>query len=161
MATPRPRSKPLVVNVKIDGLRETLRAFRDLPKEASAELRDEAGKIAGDMAGWISSAARADSRQSALVADTVKVRRDRVPVVELGGTTRVGTGTGRQKARAYQILFGANFGSRSFPQFRQWAGKGNDYFVFRQIEAHEREIEERYLDAADRILTHWSSSTDV
>lgn len=156
---PRPRSRPLVVDVKIDGLRETLRAFRELPKEASVEMRDEAGKIAQDMAGWISSAASADSRQSALLAGTVKVRRDRVPVVEIGGTAKVGTGTGRSKGRAYQILFGANFGSRSFPQFRQWAGKGNDYFVFKNIEAHEREIENRYLDAADRVIAKWSSST--
>lgn len=161
MTRPTGRRAPLVVNVNIDGLRETLRAFRELPKDASAELRDEAGKIAADMAGWISSAARADSRQSALVADTVKVRRDRVPVVEIGGTARVGTGTGRQKARAYQILFGANFGSRSFPQFRQWAGKGRDYFVFSQIEAHENEIEARYLDAADRVITRWSTSSEL
>lgn len=159
--TGRSRKAPLVVNVKIDGLRETLAAFRALPKDASAEMRDEAGKIAADMAGWISSAARSDSRQSALVADTVKVRRDRVPVVEIGGTAKVGTGTGRNKARAYQILFGANFGSRSFRQFRGWAGKGNDYFVFTNIEAHEHEIETRYLDAADRVIAKWSTSTST
>lgn len=156
--TPSKRRAPLVVNVKIDGLRETLRAFRDLPKDASDELRDEAGKIAADMAGWISHAATADSRQSALVAGTVKVRRDRVPVVEIGGAARVGTGSGKQKGRAYQILFGANFGARSFPQFRSWAGVGQDYFVFTQIEAHEREIEDRYLDAADRIIAKWSTN---
>lgn len=157
---PKPRARPLVVNVKIDGLRETLRAFRELPKDASEELRVEAGKIATDMAGWISSAAVADSRQSALLAGTVKVRRDRVPVVEIGGSAKVGTGTGRNKGRAYQILFGANFGARSFPQFRSWAGKGKDYFVFANIEAHEREIEDRYLDATDRIIAKWSTSTD-
>lgn len=156
MATGR---RPLIINVEIEGLQATLRAFRELPKNASDELRDEAGEIAASMAGWIRDAANADSRQSALVANTVKVLRDRVPVVSIGGASRVGTGTGRKKGKAYEILFGANFGSRTYRQFRPWAGKGNDYFVFTQIEAHEREIESRYLDAADRVITKWSTST--
>jgi hypothetical protein len=152
------RRRPLVINVKIDGLRPLLRAFRDLPKEASDELRDEAGRIAQDMADWIAAGARGESKQAALVAGTTKVRRDRVPVVEIGGASKVGTGSGRP-GKAYEILFGANFGARSFPQFRSWAGRGNDYFVFSQIEAHEREIENRYLDAADRVIQAWSTST--
>lgn len=158
-SAPRRTSRPLIINVHIEGLRETIKAFRDLPKEASDELRDEAGKIAGDMAEWIASAARADSRQAALVAGTTKVLRDRVPAVSIGGSAKVGTGSGRRKGKAYQILFGANFGARTFPQFRAWAGKGNDYFVFKNIEAHEREIENRYLDAADRVIFKWSTST--
>jgi hypothetical protein len=158
-AAPRRTSRPLVINVTIEGLRPLLRAFRDLPADASAELRDEAGKIAADMVGWISSAARGDSRQAALVAGTAKVLRDRVPAVSIGGASKVGTGTGRNRGRAYQILFGANFGARTYPQFRSWAGKGNDYFIFRNIEAHEREIENRYLDAADRVISKWSQNT--
>lgn len=150
--------KPLVINVTIENLRATLRAFNELPKDASNELRDEAGKIAGKMAGWIESGARESSRQAALVAGTVKVRRDRVPVVEIGGAKKVGTGSGRRKGKAFEILFGANFGARTYRQFRPWAGKGNDFFVFKQIEAHEREIENDYLDAADRVLAKWSTS---
>lgn len=157
-AAPRRTSRPLVINVRIEGLQATLRAFRDLPADASAEMRDEAGKIAADMAEWIAAAARDDSKQSALVADTVKVLRDRVPVVSIGGSSKVGTGSGRRKGRAYEILFGANFGSRTHPQFRPWAGRGNDYFVFSQIEGHEREIEDRYLDAADRVIAKWSAA---
>lgn len=158
MTAPR-RGRSLIINVRIEGLQATLRAFRELPKDASNELRDEAGKIAQDMAGWIHDAAVSDSRQSALVADTVKVNRDRVPSVSIGGASRVGTGTGRKKGKAYEVLFGANFGARTYPQFRPWAGKGNDYFVFTQIEAHEREVENRYLDAADRVIARWSTST--
>lgn len=154
--------RALVINVQIDGLRETLRAFNKLPKEASEELRLAAMRIADDMAGWVGAGARAESRTAARVAGTIKVRRDRVPVIEIGGASVVGTGSGRRKGKAFQLLFGANFGSRgAYPQFRAWAGKGNDFFVFKQIEGHQREIESRYLDAADRIVTAWSTSEGV
>jgi hypothetical protein len=158
-AAPRRTSRPLIINVQIVGLPATLRAFRELPADASAEIRDEAGKIAGSMVGWVAAGARAESRTAARVAGTAKVLRDRVPAMSIGGASKVGTGTGRRKGKAYQLLFGANFGARTFPQFRAWAGRGNDYFVFTQIEAHEREIEDRYLDAADRVIRKWSTST--
>jgi hypothetical protein len=149
--------KALVINVKIDGLRETMRAFRGLPKDASAELRDAAGEIADDMVGWIRNAAENDSAQSALMAGTVKVVRDRVPAITVGGSTRVG----RNRAPAYKILFGANFGSRSMRQFRPWAGQGQDYFIFSNIEGHAKEIEARWLDAADKIIDRWVHSEGV
>lgn len=149
--------RQLTVNIEISGLRETLRAFRDLPKDAAAELRDEAGIIANDMVDWIRSAAMIDSPQSAALAPTVKVARDRVPAVTVGGAARITS----SRAPAYAILFGANFGARSFPQFREWAGAGQDYFIFANIDKHRREIEERWLDAADRVIRAWSSSTGV
>lgn len=151
--------KGLTINVKIEGGRETLKAFRDLPKEASNELRDAAGLIADDMVGWVQNAAEGTSRQAALVAGTVKRVRDRVPAIVIGGSARVGTGTGRRKGAAYQILFGANFGSRSLRQFPAWAGVGNDYFVFSSINDHAREVEERWLNAADEIGRRWASNT--
>lgn len=150
-------SKALVINIKIDGLRETVRAFRDLPKDASAELRDAAGEIADDMVGWIRNAAENDSAQSALMAGTVKVVRDRVPAVTVGGSGKVGS----NRVPAYKILFGANFGSRSLRQFRPWAGQGQDYFIFSNIDTHAKEIEARWLDAADKIIDKWSHSEGV
>lgn len=147
----------LSIGIEIEGLRETLRAFRDLPKDASAELRDEAGKIASDMVDWIRSAALVDSPQSAALAPTVRVTRDRVPAVTVGGTTRI---TSSRKP-AYAILFGANFGARTFPQFREWAGKGQDYFIFKNIDTHAKDIEARWLDAADRVIRAWSTSGGV
>jgi hypothetical protein len=155
-------AKGLTISVKIEGGRETLKAFRDLPKEASDELRDAAGLIADDMVGWVQNAAANAGRQAALVGDTVKRVRDRVPAVVIGGSKVVGTGTGRRKAKAFQILFGANFGSRSLKQFPAWAGVGNDYFVFASIEEHASEVEERWLAAADAIGQRWAhDSGDV
>lgn len=156
MAT-APRRKALQINIQIEGLRETMRAFRDLPKDAKNELRDEAGKIAADMVEWIQAAARADSPQSAALADTAKVVRDRVPALTVGGTAKVTS----SRTPAYTILFGANFGARSYRQFREWAGKGKDYFIFVNIDQHAKEIEERWLSAADRIVAAWSHSQGV
>lgn len=147
----------LTINVQIEGLRETMRAFRDLPQEASTELRDASGLIANDMVTWIKNAAMGDSAQSAAVAGTTKAVRDRVPVVQIGGAKKVTS----SKAAAYKILFGANFGSRTLKQFRSWAGVGNDYFIFKNIDQHRGEIEARWLDAADAAIRKWSQSEGV
>src|SRR4051794_15184981 len=97
----------LVVKVRIDGVREILRAFSVLPKDASNELRDASLKLAQELA----ARARADGAanggpQGRLVAQTVKARRDRVPVVEAGGTRKLGS----RRAPAYGLTFASVFG---------------------------------------------------
>lgn len=139
--------KPLTIAVQITGLHETLTALRGVPKEANAELRDAAGRLAEDMLGWVRREARGNPQATA-VAATAKVARDRLPAIQLGGTTRI-TST---RAPAWKILFGANFGARRFHQFRPWAGRGRDYFVWRAVEAHAVEIADRWLAAADGII---------
>lgn len=138
--------KPLQISIHIDGLDQTLRALRGMPKEASAALRDRAGLIAADMVGWVQ--ARAFTPQQDRVADTAKVVRDRVPAIQLGGTKRIT----RTRTPAWKILFGANFGARRFPQFLPWAGRGRDYFIWAAVEAHEAQIERRWLEAVDETV---------
>lgn len=81
--------RTLTYSLHIDGARETLKALRELPKDADAEIRDRAGDIAADLVPAIQAAARSDrSPQSRLMASTVKVRRDRLPVVVAGARRR-------------------------------------------------------------------------
>lgn len=142
----------MAVSMKITGLRETLRAFRDLPKDATRELKDANIGISSDLAGKIADAARASSKQSALVAPTVRARRDRLPVVVAGGNKRVG----RNRVPAYKVLFGANFGASRLKQFRSHRGAGeDDYWFFKTAEDNQPRIEAEWLKAADRVLDQW------
>jgi hypothetical protein len=141
----------LTGNVKVDGLRETLAAFRRMPKEASDSLRDRSTELAQLLAGRIAAAARSDSAQSALMAGTVKARRDRVPVIEAGGATSVG----RNRVPAYKILFGSEFGARTLPQYRPHLGKGS-YWMWATVEANQAEISRAWAKVAEDIQRDFS-----
>jgi hypothetical protein len=125
----------LTVSVRIEGVRETLGAFRRLPKEASDDLRRRTLELADVLAGRMAGAARADSAQSALMAPTLKAVRDRVPAITAGGATRVG----RNSVPAYKIIFGSEFGSTILRQYRPHLGRGS-YWMWRTVEANQVEI---------------------
>lgn len=125
----------LTIGIRIDGARETLAAFRRLPREASEALRQRSGELAASLAGKVAGAARSDSPQSALMAPTVKARRDRVPVIEAGGATRVGS----RATPAFKILFGSEFGARQWRQFRPHLGR-DSYWMFRTVDENETQI---------------------
>lgn len=96
----------LTVHLRIDGARETLRAFNRLPKQANDSLRTRSMELATSLAGKVKSAGVAEGRQARIVAATVAVRRDRVPIIVAGGSKRIG----RHRAPAYALLFGSEFG---------------------------------------------------
>lgn len=125
----------LTVNMTVVGARETLAAFRRLPREASDSLRERSTQLAVALASHVAGAARGDSAQSALMAPTVKARRDRIPSIQAGGTTRVGS----NRVPAYKILFGSEFGARTLAQYRPHVGRGS-YWLFRAVEERETEI---------------------
>lgn len=143
----------LTIVVEIDGVRETLAAFRELPKQASDQLRTAAGELAADLVPEVVAAARSDrSPQAALVASTVKVRRDRVPVLVAGGTKRLGV----NRAPAYKLLFGAEFGSVRYRQFHKGhQGKQGSWF-FPVVENEAGRISAAWNEAADAIIREFS-----
>lgn len=140
--------KKLIVSVQIDGVRETLAKFRDLPKDASEELRVQAGKLAESMLSKVKAAAARDrSPQSRIVAATAKVKRDRVPVLEVGGTKRIG----RNKQPAFKLTMGAEFGSRLKQFHKPHQGRTGSWF-FPVVEKESAEIGRQWSEAADRIV---------
>jgi hypothetical protein len=143
----RMASQALTVRVKIDGARETLAAFRRLPREASQALREQSLELARLLAVKVASSARGDSPQSALMAATVKALRDRVPAITAGGTSRVGT----NRVPAYKVLFGSEFGARTLPQYRPHLGR-DSYWMFKTVEENEGTIAAAWLKAADDIV---------
>jgi hypothetical protein len=137
----------LTVTVRVDGARETLAALRRLPRQADQELRDASMRIAQLLASRIQAAARGDSRQSALIAPTVRIRRELLPTVVAGGAVRVG----RRRKPAYKILFGSEFGSNRLPQFRPHLGRGS-YWFFRTVEDNETAMGRQWRQAADAVV---------
>jgi hypothetical protein len=136
----------LTIKLHILGVRETLAAFRKLPKEASNSLREQSMRLAASLAQHVSGEARADSPQSALMAPTVKAIRDRVPAISAGGTSRVG----RNQKPAFKILFGSEFGARRYKQFRPHLGTGS-YWMFRTVQHNEAELSAAWGRVADAI----------
>lgn len=138
----------LTVNVRVTGAEQTLAAFRRMPREATTTLRERSQAIADSLAGKVAAAASGDSPQSALMASTVRSVRDRVPAITAGGTARVGS----RRTPAYKILFGSEFGSSRWPQFRPHVGKGS-YWMLKTVTANEAEVAGQWREAAAQI-TH-------
>lgn len=137
------------VNVTGHGVRETLAAFNRLPKDASQELRERSLALAEALVPKIQADARADvSPQAKLLAPTVKARRDRVPVVVAGGTKRIG----RLRRPAWTLLFGAEFGSNRFRQFRKSHTGRAGSWMFGVVETHRAAIFKAWDEAADAVV---------
>jgi hypothetical protein len=138
----------LTVGVRIDGVRETLAAFRALPKDASKELRETSLELSRKLALSAQAAGVAEGQQAALVAKTVRAVRDRVPAVVAGGVRRLGS----RKAPAWKLLFGAEFGSMQYRQFpRLHTGRAGIWF-FPTIEREATATAREWRAAADRII---------
>jgi inorganic triphosphatase YgiF len=156
----------LTVNLSIENVRETLKAFGQMPKDANDALRDASLDLAQELA----AAARADGManggpQGRLVAQTVKAKRDRVPVVEAGGTRRLG----RHRSPAYGLVFASVFGmtrrsgwyasprygTSSNRQYRPHGGRAACWF-FPVIEQNAAEISRRWNAAADEVVRKFS-----
>jgi len=148
------------VRLKIDGATQTLAAFKKLGKEATAALKDANKEISSDLADKVRNAARSSDGQSAAVAPSIKVKRDRIPSITAGGT-RLATkqrrrSKGQGKTTAGDLVFGANFGATYLPQFRKHTQGGDaDYWFFTTVEDNETAMVKEWTDAADRLLTEW------
>jgi hypothetical protein len=148
------RSRALVVTVRIEGVRETLAAYRRLPKEASKALRNRSTELTETLAGRARAAAMSDQApQSPLLAKTVRARRDRVPSIVAGGFAKVG----RRKVPAWKVLFGSEFGSDAYKQFgRRHSGRKGHWF-FPTAERNADDVIAAWRRAADDIARSFSA----
>lgn len=101
------------VSLEIDGLTDTLKAFRgleaDLRKEANSELRAAARECATRLSARLAQAAAASGVPVApRVARSIKVRSDRLPVVAIGGPAKVG----RTGGKAGALVWGSEQGPK-------------------------------------------------
>jgi hypothetical protein len=82
-----------MADITIEGLNRVLRALRDFPPEAAAELRDESQAIANNlMVPSFRSAAMGVDSWGPKLAASVRAKRDRVPSVSIGYARKVYSG---------------------------------------------------------------------
>lgn len=160
----RDKRKPITLTLELTGARETLKAFKDLPKDASIELKAAAGQVSQNMVAWVRAALASGDPQAAALVDTVKAVKDRVPAISVGGTKLVAS----TRTNAFNLLFGANFGAVTyrvkgvFPYFtRNHAGKGNDYYIWASVEAHAAEINNAWNAAAEAVIAKWADGGEA
>jgi hypothetical protein len=100
---------------------ETLRAVQSLERSfarpaANAQLRDAAGECAGRLAEeLVSSASSSGVPVAPRVAQSIRVKRDRIPVVSIGGGQRVGA----RGAAAGSLVWGSEQGPKG--DVNHWA----------------------------------------
>jgi hypothetical protein len=141
------------VTLESEGLMETLKAFQgleaDLRKEANAELRAAAKTCAGELANALKvAAAGSPTPVAARVAKSIKVKSDRIPVVSIGGSRKVG----RYGAPAAALVSGSEDGGKNFG-----APKGGAYWIAPTVErfGSSGEALRSYRGAVDDLVRKW------
>lgn len=123
------------VSLEIDGLMETLQAFKglelELRKEANGELRQAGQACARVLAVELKSAAAASGVPVApRVARSIRAKSDRIPVVSIGGATRVG----RRGAPAGSLVWGSEQGPKG--STNHWAvAPSSGYWIAPTVKA--------------------------
>ena len=137
-----------LVEAYVDGLNEVLRAFKALPKEASAELRTASMQIAErHMApAWRNAALYYAGPWGEVIADSVKVKRDRVPAVQIGGNRKVLSGGGTATMVRWPSDTGQ--GRESFAPFETTNWISN-------VRAYQPDALREWGAAVDRIVNKW------
>lgn len=134
----------------VEGLNELLRAFRNLPKEASAELRKASQDIASRhmVPAWQEAARNGAGPWGEVIANSVKVRRDRVPAVQIGGNRKAFSGG----ATATMVRYPSDSGQKrdSFAPFER-----TDWI--RDVRAYQGPALQEWGQAVDRIVAKWST----
>lgn len=147
--------KALTMSVSVYGVRETVAAFDRLPRDARKEITEANYQIASSLVPRLRFSAATLGHQGKLLGPTVTALRDRrVPVVSAGGTAPVGS----RRKPAYKLLFGFEFGSDRYRQFRRHLGGGGSYWLFKTVFENQNEMMRKWLKAADRIIDKWSKN---
>jgi hypothetical protein len=139
-----------IVEAYVDGLNDVLRAFKALPKEASNELRQSSNKIAADymVPAWQNAALYYAGPWGQVIADSVKVKRDRVPAVSIGGNRKAFSGG----ATPTMVRYPSDTGQarESFAPFEQTNWISN-------VRAYQPAALREWGQAVDRIVRKWGT----
>jgi hypothetical protein len=138
----------------VDGLNDVLRAFRALPKEASAELRTASQAVADKhMApAWRNAALNYAGPWGQVIADSVKVKRDRVPAVNIGGARKKLSGGASPNMVRFPSDKGnqGRAGEATPPAF----GSGTDWMS--NVKQYQGGALQEWGKAVDQIVKKWS-----
>ncbi|HEY0638717.1 MAG TPA: hypothetical protein VGD67_13790 [Pseudonocardiaceae bacterium] len=140
--------KPLVIRMRVTGARETLRAFRDLPKDASKSLRERSQELAEVLAIRVRAAGTAEGRQAAKVARTVRAARDRVPVITARHPLVYATEFGMNRRSGWYAA--GRYRDSAARQFKPHRGRAG-YWIFPTVDSNGAEIGAAWRRVADDV----------
>jgi hypothetical protein len=164
----------ITVRPDLADYRGLLKALSQMDKEAQLQLKDEVYQISAWTAQGIQQAGFAHPfypKQAAIVAQTVRPARDRIPTVYIGG----GKGRVSGGANAGQLLFGNEFGGDRnafgnlnafanggfrFPPRTAREGRGNTgYWIFPTLKAMQPEIKRKWFAAVNKVMDNWARTS--
>lgn len=159
------------ISVKMDMTREVRDLLSDLNKmdgESKTKLKTEVASITmWATQGLIDASYRSPMpAQAAIVAETIRANRDRVPNITIGGSRGRKASGG---ATAGELVVGNEFGAyptskngafpnggRRFPYRTDRKGRGNvGYWIYPTLADMQPTISRRWWDAATNIFRHW------
>lgn len=134
----------------IEGLNDVLRAFRNLPKEASKELRASSKTIATRhmVPAWQQAARSGAGPWGEMIAQSVKAASDRVPAVRIGGNRKVFSGGASATMVRYPSSSGKARGSFAPFEATNW---------IKDVRAYQEPAIREWGQAVDRIVGKWSA----
>lgn len=148
----------------VDGLNDILRAFRKLPKEASAEMRVASQAVADKhMApAWRNAALRYAGPWGEGIAGSVRAKKDRVPAVSIGYKKKIFSGG----ASSITVRYPSDMGNRGKagpyrytddgPQGTPVAfGEGSNWMV--NVKNYKPAAMQEWTKAVDRIVMKWGT----
>jgi len=139
----------------VDGLDDILRSFRNLPKEASGELR-QASQVVADkhMApAWREAAINYAGPWGQVIADSVKVKKDRVPAVNIGGQRKKFSGGASPTMVRYLTDRGDRGRAGSQKRAPEAFGQGTDWIS--QVRQYQGGAMQEWAKAVDQIVLKW------
>lgn len=153
------------VELYVDGLNDVLRALSKLPKEAGQELREASMNIAAqDMApAWANAALYYAGPWGPKIADSIRVKRDRVPALSIGYARRVFRGGASSIVARYPSDKGQT--GRSGPVKRDADGNvtggvpaafGDGTNWISQRRNYQPAAMRKWGDAVDRVVRKWA-----
>jgi len=117
---------------------------QELRKDINGRIRDAAVKTSEALAQDLRQGSAGGTPQAPLVAQTIRVRRDRIPKVAIGGRKRVG----HRKTVAGKLLFGSERGGKNFAR-----PAGGNYWIKPTVDAFiESNSQRAYFQALTEIL---------
>ena len=138
----------MAVDVRIEGMNAVLRALNSFGKEANAELRDEAQRVADKiMVPHYKRAAMKIPTYGEFISNDIRSRRDRVPAVKIGMKTPKLSGGASPQILRYPTYSGDPGNSPAPFSPTKWMLHAKGY---------KPQAMEAYGDAIDRVVKKWN-----
>jgi len=159
----------------VEGAQAALNALNRIDKEANKQAKEKVTEISRMMAREIAAAgnARRDPRDR-FVAETVRAKRDRYPIVQIGYQKRMPVSRRGPGPRASDLVFGMEFGSNGnatdtptrrggrpgwrFPNRTPRAGASGNvgYWIFKKARAQQDRVVDLWAQALEDVAKEWT-----